>query len=246
MLGPYLVWMSTTSFCTVCWLLSHWYSVWLVLWWPQPALIIEQGLPFVLWLPLPCQELCLFFPCWSRTPHISFLSVFLICGVRYAVLDHPQQKRSHWVFLSGAVHLCACSVVSLFTHCFEITSYSVVGTALSPTLTGYAGSWAWWCFPQATSVGPLTSVPRIAGIMDLDPQWVLWGQLGLWPSQTPTCAHPQSSQLLKLWTSAGVLVSVAGALTYPDVSQVLSLLRQSQGFNLWFAQQQGDISALLP
>lgn len=34
--------------------------------------------------------------------------------------------------------------------------------------------------------------------------------------------------------------------TYPDVPQVLSLLRQSQGFNLWIAQQQGAISALLP
>lgn len=72
----------------------------------------------------------------------------------------------------------ACSVVSLFTHCFEITSYSVVGTSLSPTLTRVCWQLGLVVFSLG-SVGPLTSVPRIAGIMDLDPLWVVWGQLGL-------------------------------------------------------------------
>ena len=43
---------------------------------------IEQGLPFALWLSLPCQRWGLLPSCWSRGPQISFLAVILIFGAK--------------------------------------------------------------------------------------------------------------------------------------------------------------------
>lgn len=71
----------------------------------------------------------------SRVPQICFITVFLICRTRYVELQPSQWETHHWVLL-----LWSCSSVSMF--CFvifhplcKLTSYSVVGTAFSPTLT---------------------------------------------------------------------------------------------------------------
>ena len=72
--------------------------------------------------------------------------------------------------------------VTFYLFC-EFTSYTVVDTALSLTLT-----WVCWqlalvsvqhCFHQATSIDPLKSGPRIEVTVDLDPLSILWGQLRL-------------------------------------------------------------------
>ena len=42
----------------------------------------EWGIPFALWLSMPCQELGVLPSCWSRGPWFSFLAVFLIHGAQ--------------------------------------------------------------------------------------------------------------------------------------------------------------------
>ena len=43
----FLVWMPALCFLSVCWPLSPWEWVWLVVWWPEPVLDVEWGLLFV-------------------------------------------------------------------------------------------------------------------------------------------------------------------------------------------------------
>ena len=84
----------------------------------------------------------------------------------------------------------------------RLTKYTVVGTALGPTLTvgmlavGPGNSQVFF-FPQATSIDSPRSVPRTAVVMHLDPLWELWGQLRLWPGPTSLCRCPKSPHLLK-------------------------------------------------
>ena len=49
----FLVWMPATCFPQWSWLFFLWEWVWLMLWWQEPALDIEQGLLFALWLSQP-------------------------------------------------------------------------------------------------------------------------------------------------------------------------------------------------
>ena len=70
--GLFLIWVTAMSFFSVCWLLSPWLLVWLVLWWPEPAPDIEQGLLFALWLWEPCLVRGLLPSCWSRNPQVHF------------------------------------------------------------------------------------------------------------------------------------------------------------------------------
>ena len=73
--GLFLIWVPAMSFLSVCWLLSPWLLVSLVLWWPEPTLDIEQGLLFALWLSEPCLVWGLLPSCWSRNPQIHFWAV---------------------------------------------------------------------------------------------------------------------------------------------------------------------------
>ena len=43
-----LVWMTATSVLRMCWPLSPWLGLWLVLWGPEPALNVERSLFFAL------------------------------------------------------------------------------------------------------------------------------------------------------------------------------------------------------
>ena len=52
--GLLLVWMPAKYFLGMCWLLSPWQVVWLVLWWSESALDVEWGLLFSLRLSHLC------------------------------------------------------------------------------------------------------------------------------------------------------------------------------------------------
>ena len=84
----------------------------------------------------------------------------------------------------------------------ELSDYTVVGTALSRTLTvgmpATGPGVSQVLFSLITSIDPLKSGPGMAVLMDLDPLWALWGQLRVWPGATPACMCPQSLQPLKL------------------------------------------------
>lgn len=68
-----LVWMPATSFFCVCWLLSpYWQAVCLVVWRPESALDVDQGLLFALWFSHPCWGPDLLPSCRSRGPQICF------------------------------------------------------------------------------------------------------------------------------------------------------------------------------
>ena len=75
--GLFLVWMPASCFLSVCWMLSSWWGVLLVLWWPQPALDVEQGLFFAIWLSQPFQGQGLLPSCWIGSPQIHFWAVVL-------------------------------------------------------------------------------------------------------------------------------------------------------------------------
>lgn len=78
-----LVWMSATTFLSLCWPLSPWLKVGeLMMWWPKPPLHIKRVLPFSLWLLLSCQGQGLLLSCWDRGSHICFRAVFLIIHVK--------------------------------------------------------------------------------------------------------------------------------------------------------------------
>ena len=157
-----------------------------MLWWPEPALDIEQGLSFALWLSLPCQGQGLFPNCWSRGPQICFLAVFLICVVRYVGLDHSHWEGSHWVF-----PFWNCSHVSVL-HCVHFhpmcgcTNYTVVGTAFSLTLT--------MCMPAIVLVDSQALLSpgywhRSTEVRSQDCSSHRL-QLMLWPGPTPMCMCP--------------------------------------------------------
>ena len=128
----------------------------------------------------------------------------------------------------------------------ELTSYSVIGTALSPILT----------------VGMLVVGPGVSQALFLPGHQHRYTEV-----MSQDCGNPGSgptlgamgAALTLTWTNLRMYmptkstpakarpISVAGALVVcSDVPQVLSLPSQLQGFNLWFVQVKGEISALLP
>lgn len=170
----------------------------MVLWWPEPALDYWAGPPLCSVVATALSGAALFFRCWCRSPHISFLSVLLICGVRYAVLGASPPEELHWAFLSelSCMHGLYAHVLHALLYCFSLIVlrslvHFLVGTSLSPTLTRVCWQLGLVVF-SLSSVGPLMSVPRIAGIMDLDPLWVVWGQ------RDSDLAQPQYVHILRV------------------------------------------------
>ena len=70
--GLFLIWMPATSFLSVCWSLSPWWGVWLLLWLSEPALDVGLCLLFALWLLQPCEGKGLFSSFWNRCSQICF------------------------------------------------------------------------------------------------------------------------------------------------------------------------------
>ena len=72
---------------------------------------------------------------WSRGPQICLWAVFLICSVREAELERSHWEKSHWVFLLWSyLPVCVFCCVIFHLLCW-LTNYTIVETALSPTLT---------------------------------------------------------------------------------------------------------------
>lgn len=134
--GLFLVWVAATSFLHVCWLWPPWLGVWLVPWWPEPALGVERGLLFALWLSQPCWGLGLLPSCWRRSPQIGFWAAAW-GGQDWSTSAGKGAAKS---FSSGAVPRAEHSMVSPVTCCAG--SESALWLALpSPRLScGNAGS----------------------------------------------------------------------------------------------------------
>ena len=105
-----------------------------VLWGPEPALDIEQSLPFALWFSLRCQRQRHLPSCWSRGPPSLLLRCVsgLWCKVgRFGGVllgGRPPSALPLELFTCGCAPLCHLSLC-------ELSDYTDVGPALSPTLT---------------------------------------------------------------------------------------------------------------
>ena len=134
--------MSATSFLSVCWPLSLWLEVWLMLWWPEPAIYIQESLPFTLWLSLPCQMWGLL-PSCCRGTQICFLAVSnLQCEVGgigvLPVRGKPLSISPLEMFNCGCALLCHVSPIvwALKLHCCWHSSQPHVNY-------GYTNNWPW-------------------------------------------------------------------------------------------------------
>ena len=103
--------------------------MWLVLWWPEPALYVKQHLLFARWFSQPCWWQGLL-PSWSRSPQILFWAV----AWDRPNWSTPTEKEATEYSSAGAVHSEVLCGVTCHLMC-RLTKYSVVGTDLSPTST---------------------------------------------------------------------------------------------------------------
>ena len=174
-----------------------------MLWWPEPALDIERGHLFALWLSWPYQRWGLLLSCWSRGPPICFLASYLQWEVKeIGVLSlggKPLSTSPLELFTYGYALLCHLLPVvwTLRLHCCS----TALGFMLTVSMLVIVLVSLRCCFHQSSRADPLKSGPRIAVIMDLDPLWALWAlweHLRFWSGQLPHVMCPRSLQLLKL------------------------------------------------
>ena len=97
-----------------------------MLWWPKPALDMEQGLLFFLWLSLPCQRQRLVPNHWSRIPHVCFWATLLSFG---ASKSRSMDTRCGDVFAFSSLRNHISFLMFTCMHLF--------GSAGSPWLLGF-------------------------------------------------------------------------------------------------------------
>lgn len=123
----------------VLWSLSLWYRVWLVLWWLEPALDVEQGFLFSLWLLQPYLGQSQFPSCWNRSSHIQFWVVVW----DWQDYSTSAGKGATEYSSAGAVHQEVHSVASPFTHCVGSQSILLLALHQSHLNHGNAGNQPW-------------------------------------------------------------------------------------------------------
>ena len=155
--GLFLVWRHAASFLSVCWPLSPWEGVWLVLWWPELALDIEWGLLFALWLSLPCEGQSLLPSCWDGSPQMHFWAeVWGRCD-----WNSPTERGASEYSSARAVHQQVSSLVSPFTCCFWPCPQPHLNYGNARSALGSLRC----CFHKTTSTDPLKSGPKTTAFM---------------------------------------------------------------------------------
>ena len=138
-------------------------------------------------------------------------------------LEHSHWERSHWLFL-----FCSCSPVSMlccatFHPLCELTSYSVVGTALGPTLNVDIPVIGPGISQTLFSPGPQHRYTEFRS-QDCSNHGSVPVVGATGAAQTLTSPHPHMYVHTKSIAAKARPVSVVGALVVcSDVLQVLSL-----------------------
>ena len=213
-------------------------GVWLVLWWPQPALAIKWDLLFVPWLSLPCQGQDLLFSCLSRSSQISFWAV--VWG-RWD-WSTPAGRRATEYSSARALHLSALCVVTCHPFC-GLTQYTVFHTALSPASPleiqaispGVPSTLCSQTYRhRSISIDPLKSCTRTALVVHLDLPWELWKQLRpqlLRPQlPRPDPSQPQEHLFFtQMSHRCWVYKAGGGGINLGERTQISVLLSKSHG-----------------
>ena len=228
--GLFLVWMPASSFLTVCCTLSTWWGCGLVLWWQESALK-SAGPPlcFVAVTALSGAGSA------SYLLDYKFSDPFLSCSMRWEELELSCWERSQWVFLPWSCSLwtvfCA---VACHPQC-GLTTYTVVGTALSPAST-----------MAKPAIGPgvnqMLSLQRrssqrstefryqIAVVMHLDPPWKVWKQ-----PRSQSCLCMPSKPIADM---ARAIPATGASIVHLDIPWMLSSesqWRQHKSMDHWDA-----------
>ena len=181
--------------------ITPWEEVWLVFWWSEPALDIEQGLLFAMWLSLLCHGPGMFPSCWSGSLQIHFWAAFWAAVWGRWNCSAPTGKGAAEYSSARAVNQWHCSVVLSVTHFAGLQSAPRLALRLAPSHLWKCWQWALvsirYCFYKATSTDALKSSSRTVEVVYLDLLGAQWRQLRPWPSPAPMCVCPQSPQLLR-------------------------------------------------
>ena len=171
--------------------------MWLV-WWSEPALVIEwvlcPGIASALSGPGSAPSLLQWKP---PDLFLGCLSELQCQADGNRALPLGEEPGS---FSARAVHQWVCSVVILATPCADAQSAALLAPSVGPSSTLECQQLALGslsCFHKSTSTDPLKSCPGTVVVVHLDPLWELLRPSDSGPAQPP-CTRPAAAPTVLL------------------------------------------------